>query len=543
VAAAPRLPAAARRFLRVRLVVGLSAAALVGLPALSAAPREHAGAALVLAGWVLVSSAALGLQARLRLGAVPLQLLALVGDSLTAALVVRATGALQSPRLLLLALPILAAGLRLHWRAGFIFGLGTALLYGLLAFERTQRAMGPEEIWSLVVFHTLLFAGMGAATGLLARRMAASLQEAARTRSELEAVRLSTDCIVASLTCGLIAVDASGVLRLLNPAGRVLLGLGDPGRELPAWVAERNQRLAEMLRAGLQGGAGVADAEVELARADGSRFPAWVKVAPIVSATGQRGGLVALFWDQTEQKRLAALAQRRERMAAVGELAAGLAHEIRNSLKPITGSIELLERRGGLPAEALPLFELITREADSLEAFIGQFLELSRDKALQWEAVDPEELIRREAEALEAARPRAGERVRVARGSGVRIRGDRDWLRLVFRNLLLNALEAAPDAAVQVRFEDFARGGRPWVRVRVRDGGAGLQGLTEGEAFLPFRTTKPQGTGLGLPTALRGVEQHGGRIAFEPPAQGGPSVVVELPVDGPGTSAAAGAAA
>jgi PAS domain S-box-containing protein len=521
------------RFLLARWLVGLLAAGLIGLQGAWLAQQPTVISGLVLAIWLSATTVAMAIAGRGRhaMSAAPVMAM-LLGDCIATAVVVRAAGSLYSPTLLLMALPVLGGGL-VFQRPGLLLGLFASLLYALIGFVDDRDGMLPRALWSLVAFHTLLFTSMGAAAGLLGRQMAASLREADETRTELAAVRLSTDRIFAALTCGLIAVDATGAVRTVNPEARRLLGLSGldgPDQAIAPALAERNQELMAMLAAGLAEER-PAEAELWLTGASGERFPAWVKLSPVGVGDGQPHGLVALISDLTEYKRLEALARQRERLAMVGELSAGLAHEIRNSLKPITGSIELLQDRMRVPPPAVPLMELITREAASLEAFLSQFLTLARDKTLKLEDIDLEDLLETEARALRVGLTHEDEPIRIVTGSTGqhRLRGDREWLRQVFRNVILNAIEADPQGRVEARLEQFERDGQAWIRARIVDHGPGLAGVDHREAFLPFRTTKPGGSGLGLPIAQRGVEEHGGRIAFDTSWPTGGCVIVELP--------------
>lgn len=512
---------APRKYLVIRAVVGLLAALLILLQGERTAWMAGAG----LSAWLTVTTLG-GLLGRWSLRTLAL---GLFGDSIVTATVVRATGGAHSPSLLLLTLPVLAGGLILLWRSGLILGLLTALLYGLIAAEQAYQGKLSGELWLLLTFHTLLFGCMGVAAGLLAKRMASSLREAAQSRLELQAYRLSTDHIIETLGCGLIALNADGSVQTLNPEARRLLGIPVVWQELPDPVRARNAELVALLNQGLQAGAQARDIELELWSAPETRIPGWVKIGPAVDADGHSRGLVAVLWDLTERKQLEAVARQRERMAMIGEMSAGLAHEIRNSLKPITGSIELLQAREDLPGQLAPIMELVTGEAAALEAFLSQFLELARDKSVKLEQIDLEDLIGTEIRALKVSGPWATREVVLTGEVGVVMQGDRAWLRQVFRNVMLNALEAAEQGRVEVRIEQFERDMRPWLRARVTDEGPGLVGVDQREAFHPFRTTKPKGTGLGLPIAQRGVTAHGGRIVFDPDWPHGGCVIIELP--------------
>jgi signal transduction histidine kinase len=464
----------------------------------------------------------------------------LIGDLVATAIAVRIAGDLAGPTLLLLAIPVLAGGLLLEWRAGLVLGLLAAIVSRALALlPGSGIAAAP---WTFGLHYVGAFATIGLAAGFLGTRHAASLRDAARSRSELEAMRSSTDRIVESLGCGLIAVDAADRLQTVNGEARRLLGLEGSIPEIEEQLARHHPRVRRLLSAH-RGDAAVRDGEGVL-RAPGRRpFPAWIKLAPVTDGGGASRGRVLLFWDLTERKRLERAARRSQRLGAVAELSGGLAHEIRNSLRPITGCAELLRSQGLLPETARPMMEIITREADSLEAFLSQFLALARDKSVKLEPFDLDELIRQEGHALTVAGSLAGGEVVVAEGGGVRLRGDRDWLRQVFRNLILNGMEAKPGGTVRVAFRRFRRHGRPWVRVTVEDDGPGIAPGDRRRVFRPFWSGKSAGTGLGLPIALRGVREHGGRIGLETRQTGGTAVRVDLPVNGPADRAVGSLAA
>ncbi|MBM3317299.1 MAG: PAS domain-containing protein [Candidatus Eisenbacteria bacterium] len=529
------------RFLQARAAVGACAALVVLLQGGGGQGAPHGGAALALLVWIGAGSLLPLLRAAARSPREALGVL-LALDTAAAAAVIWSAGGHTQPALLLLTLPIFAGALVLQWRAGLILGMEAALLYEGMALSAGSVPQGFSGLWSGIAYHAGVFVAIGLAAGFLGQRVAAQRRETEVARRELTAVQLGTDRIVECLGCGLIALDAAGEVRTVNRAARRMLGLNGEARELGEWLGPRNAPLARRLREAQRHGSAESEVEVQL-RGLRRGFPALVRTAPLVGTAGERHGLVALFWDLTERRAGEEAARQRERLAAVGELAAGLAHEIRNSLKPITGCVELIEKRGGVPEAQRPMMEVITREAASLEAFLSQFLALARDKTLKLEELELEELIGGEARALMLAEGRHAGRVVVADTSGVRLIGDREWLRQVFRNLILNGLEATTQGQVRVECLRFRRRGQAWVRVRVQDEGPGFRRLDFGEALKPFRSGKASGTGLGLPTALRGVREHGGRIVLGRESGPGATLWVELPLAGPGQSRQAGRAA
>jgi two-component system, NtrC family, sensor histidine kinase PilS len=545
------------RFIFIRGLVGLLAAAVIALQGFwNQNPQPVTTTALALVGWLAVSSLLCLVWHRLHSHSSGLIRVALFGDCIAMAAVVWATGSLHSPTLLLLALPVLAGGLLFCWGTGVMLGLFTAMLYGLLAMNQMQRGMLPGQLWSLVIFHTLTFTAMGAAAGLLSARIAASARDAAASaldaaasRSELRVVRMSTDRIIASLGVGVLVVDGAGLLVSTNRESERLLqidgtDLGTPISEsrLPSALVDIiNSSLSASLLASTNstiqdtasGATKIREQELNLPGSDGIEVPVLIKPALMGDETLGPEGVAILLWDLTERERQEAQIRRREQLAMIGELSAGLAHEIRNSLKPITGSIELLKHGAQKGVNTDEMMELITTESRSLEAFLSQFLTLARDKTLKFEAINLEDLIRREVRAIAVSRANGDGSIPFRSTCDTCIQGDREWLRQVFRNGLLNAFEADPEGAVQANCETFERDGRPWILVRIMDCGPGVQAEDAEDVFGPFQTTKLSGTGLGLPIARRGVEEHGGRIYFDTSWSRGACMVVELPVSGP----------
>ena len=523
-----------RRFFLARAVVG----ALIVLQLLvqGRSPGALSNAWIVpgLLAWIGIGSTAATVRPLLRRWPRATLGILLALDTVAAAAVIGASGGVGQPTLLWITLPILAGGLLLQWRAGLLLGLEAALLFEVLVLYQGGTLIGFGGLWPGIAYHTTVFVAIGLGAGVLGVRAAAQQREATAARRELERVQLSTDRIVESLGCGLIALDDAGQVRTVNRAARRMLRVAPVGgAHLGRLLGRRNGALVRILRTELRRRDEPREHEARLTGAEGGRFPALVRTAPLLDADGRCRGLVALIWDLTERKLQEEARRRRERLAAIGELAAGLAHEIRNSLKPITGCIELIEKRGRLDESARPMLDVITRESDALEAFLSQFLTLARDKTLKLEPVDLEDLIGNEVSALLAVDERRRERLRIKRGVPVSLRGDRKWLRQILRNLILNGLEASPHGRVTVEHERFQRRGAPWVRLRVSDEGPGFGRLDFSEALKPFRTGKAAGTGLGLSTAMRGIQEHGGRLALDPRGGEGTTVIVELPLAGP----------
>jgi PAS domain S-box-containing protein len=278
---------------------------------------------------------------------------------------------------------------------------------------------------------------------------------------------------------------------------------------------------------------GYLDEELLLRRQDGAHFPARVSALLLADEEGRPAGAVGTVRDVSEEKRneaerlrLQEELVRRERLSALGEMAAKIAHEIRNPLVSIASVLQVMADDVG---ERSPLYHdlgRIRRELDRLDAIVTDFLEFARPRPLRRRSVDLASLVR---EAMRLAATRLSER-------GVRVRLELDgappaWadeaaLVQVLWNLLRNAADAVRpggEVVICARAED---GG---VELSVRDDGVGIAPEVRERAFEPFFSTKPRGTGLGLAICRKIVEDHGGRIAMSSAEGEGTRVRVWLP--------------
>jgi signal transduction histidine kinase len=223
----------------------------------------------------------------------------------------------------------------------------------------------------------------------------------------------------------------------------------------------------------------------------------------------------------------------RDRLAALGEMAAGLAHEIRNPLGAIKGAAQLLLPSGdGAPPESRESREflgIIVEEANRLNRVVSQFLDYARPYQGNLEPLDVNEVVRKTAQLLPPGTPSSD--VQLQLGATPPVRGDAEQLRQVFLNLALNALQAMPDGGRLTisTVTRSSRGAPSAVEVRFQDTGRGIPSAAMKNLFIPFYTTKDKGTGLGLPISQRIVENHGGRIEVRSREGAGSTFAVVLP--------------
>ena len=234
--------------------------------------------------------------------------------------------------------------------------------------------------------------------------------------------------------------------------------------------------------------------------------------------------------DVTALRRLEAENEEARRLATVGEMVAGVAHEVRNPLQNVVMGLRRIASQGGGEV-ALEAVAQARAGADQIERLVADLLSFSRRLSLSLSTVDAGALVE---SALVDCHPAGGAAlpaVDLPGNGGLRFRADAFRMTQVLRNLVTNALEASPGpgtVSVSVRVD-----GPEYVEIAVADRGPGLPATVRERLFEPFVTTKPGGTGLGLAIARRLVEAHGGRLVFEDRPDGGTVVRVRLPRAGP----------
>ncbi len=323
--------------------------------------------------------------------------------------------------------------------------------------------------------------------------------------------------------------------RLLGLPPGANASLGAAGAERPAYRALHNSRELSPKELPLQHAAAkgieVRDVELEVARPGGEAAILLASAAPLFDEHGRPRGAVGTFLDVTERKRAQERALQTERLAAIGQMMTGLAHESGNALARSQACLEMLEWEVQDRPEALDLIGRIQKAQEHLKHLYEEVRGYAAPLKLQREPWDVRAVWRQAWEHL--ALQRQGRDTTLAEetaGLDLTCAVDPFRLEQVFRNVLENALAACRDPVrVAVVCEAAELDGRPAVRLALRDNGPGLAAEQRQRIFEPFFTTKTKGTGLGMAIAKRIIEAHGGRIAVGPGVSGGAEILITLP--------------
>lgn len=414
--------------------------------------------------------------------------------------------------------------LLLPLRPGLIMVAAGSAAYGitLLRGEETQvdAAFWGQALVFVAVFGVVAYLG-----GLLR----SAEQEQSALESELARVRLEADDILRHISAGIITVDGQGRLGFINPTAEALLGLAGAnliGRPVLDVLRERSPELFAAIGTGIFEGRRLSRAEGRVVQSDGRSFPIGLSTTTFPRPGEALPAVTAIFSDISDLERLEGLHRRAERLEAVAELSASLAHEIRNPLASIRSSVEQLARASQADADERFLSQLIVRESDRLSRLLTEFLDFSRVRA---DAFEPVELLglAREAARLVGEHPDLSARVSLAvEGAETMLEGDSDLLHRVLFNLILNAAQAIASTGsggrVTVRVDTPPARDLPMgrdfpepVRLRVTDDGPGIDPEVKPRLFEPFVSGRPGGSGLGLAIVQRAVEAHDGLVFLD----------------------------
>jgi two-component system sensor histidine kinase PilS (NtrC family) len=464
--------------------------------------------------------------------------LQILGDLSLVTVLVYTSGGPSSVFTFLYLVVIGSAAFLLYRTGAVVIASVAALLHGLMmelvAYDVLPRPpmaslprWGAERIAYNVAITVLGFYGVAFMVSYLSEKLRSAREELALRQRALSRIQSLYANVIASMSSGLVTADSRQRVTFLNQAGGELLGvvparvtgkpLSEIGLDLPsAWEEIRHRTRG---RAGYR-------AEIEIQRGDTRRVLGY-SVRALKDPDGDDGALI-LFQDLTEVKKLERQARFNEQLAAVGELAAGIAHEIRNPLASISGSVQVLSNELSVGSAERRLMEIIVSESNRLSKILEEFLRFVRPQERRMADFDVAlaiqevlDLFRLSDEISDAHRIEVD-----VRPASSPLSGDRDQIRQIIYNVAKNAVRAMPDggALTVVGREDGA-----WYSMKFCDTGRGMSEDEIARVFTPFSTAFDGGTGLGMAIVRRIVEDHGGAIDVESKPGEGTMVTVLLP--------------
>ena len=350
-----------------------------------------------------------------------------------------------------------------------------------------------------------------------------------KLRASLESMQMYYEDLLGSLQDAIIVVDPSGRVRSVNQAAEELTGLSaQPLEGRPFEQAFSNHRpLRELVRKTLESGRTHTDFDARLGRLDGSQVAVSAIASLISDTNGEARGVVLALREQTRIRELEEQLSRSDRLAALGTVAAGVAHEIRNPLAGLRGAAQLLEGERDFPSAFKEYTSVIIKEVDRLAAIVETLLSFATPRAPVLRPCNLHEIL--DSLLFLEQVPLRAFGVTAQRQYDPQlpeILADPAEIRQLFLNLIRNGVEAMPgggELSLRTRYERSAQQcrGLSVAVAEVVDQGGGIDPEIERHLFTPFLTTKEGGTGLGLAICLRIVEDHGGAMeATSQPGKG-----------------------
>ena len=476
--------------------------------------------------------------------------LQLLADSFFITAIIFSTGGIGSIFSFLYILNIINASIILYRRGGMIVASSCSILYGLLLdlhyyniiqplgnnWEKASQFQASNIFYIIVVniaaFYIVAF--LSSLPSEQARKSREELKEKEEDISKLEALN---EWIISSITSGLITIDEQKRIILFNPAAEKIFGMANQeviGKKIPdilpqidgyiADTQDENKLIPSMFR-------NFSDIKYQNVMGE-TLFLRFYMSPLVIPGTGQKGNIL-LFQDVTEMTEIEKEMKRVEGLALVGELAAGIAHEIRNPMASISGSIQILKEEMDTDEVNRRLMDIILREIDRLNHLINDFLKYARPKPFELREFSLNQLITESLLLLKnSGKWNKNIELKTELDSMDKIVSDPEQIRQVIWNILLNAVEALPGKGAlfvgtkSVTTETHGGKGSDTIEITVRDSGEGFSEKALAQMFSPFFTTKEEGSGLGLAIVKQIVEGLKGNVYGRNFPDGGAEIIL-----------------
>jgi two-component system sensor histidine kinase PilS (NtrC family) len=464
-----------------------------------------------------------------------------LADILLVTWLVSATGNVSSPYAALYVVIISIASLFVGPRGAMITSIVSAAAFNTSALLALS-GVGPYAVPGVTgesIANTIQFVGLSDVSFLIVDLLTAKLadrqtqsdvQLAAATRS-LADLRALHERIVESIRSGVITTDLQGHIYTFNAAAEEITGykaVDVRGHDASIFFGDMTRQIADSMTAAATGTVSPRF-QADCLTPNGLALRLGFSIAPLSGESGETSGMVITFQDLTDIRALEETSRRQDRMAAVGRLAASIAHEIRNPLAAMRGSIQMLRSEMEADTEQAQLMEIILRESDRLNKIVADYLNYARPRPAELKNVDISALV---ADTFKLLRNSAelSERHKLKEDLPNRpaiVSGDPEQLKQVCWNIARNALKSMPDDGIFSVSLTEVDGNR--LRLSFSDTGCGMSGEQVERLFEPFTSTTG-GTGLGLSIVYQIIRDHSGTINVRSLQGEGTTITIELPV-------------
>ncbi len=413
---------------------------------------------------------------------------------------------------------ILYAGVIAANRLGFIGSSSGSFNTPLATFRISAHVLG---FWAVAYLGTYLHRRLRVIEGELKEKI-----------DSLTQLQHLNEHIVSSIRSGLITTDLNGRIAVFNTAAQEITGRDARdmlGKTVDLVISE--DFWTRILHEDLLQNAKALRHEDWIALSNGTRKYLGFSVSPLMDQSQKSLGYIISFQDLTEITRLEEEVRLKDRMAVIGRMAAGIAHEIRNPLTSMRGSVEILRSHANLPRKDERLLDILIRESDRLNNFVEDFLCFARPRQFAKSAIDLTQILR-DSVALLKNNPEIRDTHSVflnIESQPVKILGSADQLNQVFWNLSQNAIRAMPNGGelkIHIR-----KASEETAEIWFQDNGTGMSEEEKERIFQPFHSGFKGGHGLGLSIIFQIMEEHRARISFESEQGKGTKVTLRFPLE------------
>lgn len=405
----------------------------------------------------------------------------------------------QSLFLFMYLVVIILAGLIFEYRGAFLVAVISSIGFTVASW------FGPEvkamSFLFMLILNNIAFYAVAAISGYLSTQLNLFAQKIESQNLSMRVIQELNQLIIETIPSGLMTVTSDGTILQSNPGAEVVFAeSGIEGKNLKSYFPEAQINLAKTTEA--------QKLELKYSKNGDDRLLG-LSILPQYSDHLIDKTFLVILEDLTQMRKLEFAVRQSEKMAAVGQLAAGIAHEIRNPLAGISGSVELLSQQFSSEDDK-KLGKIILKEIGRLNNLISEFLDFSKPEKPPVDSVEMSSLVK---EVLQSAKFSANASIKVEESlaAGAMILGHRDKLKQALLNIVINAFQAMdqrPNPTLKVSTFDKD----DMVFVRIEDNGCGMKPETRKRMFEPFLTTKPKGTGLGLAITHKILEAHFAQI-------------------------------
>ena len=466
-------------------------------------------------------------------------------DICIATWLIYSTGDVESPFLALYLVIIFAACALLGRTGVSLVGALAGVLYvivGVLTMSRiVPRAVGwsayegAHLAWTQLMFSLNLIAIFAVATlsSQLAERIRRSEAQLANATKDLADYRLFNDRIIESMRSGLVTTDLAGRIITFNRAAEEITGYRATdvrGEEIFAIFGD----IGNQIEAGLESirtRTRLPRFDIGCKTADGHEIHLGFSVAPLVDEVDASRGYVLTFQDLTEVMELEREVRRQERLAALGKMAAGLAHEIRNPLASMRGSVQVLASEISFSPDQSQLMQIVLRESDRLNRIVSDFLTYARPPKIERAVIELSSLLSETIALLRNSPELLSEHIITEQypDEPMLYQADPNQIRQIFWNLARNAIQAMPNGG-ELRVGLDAKPNRD-ISIAFSDTGDGMSREQKDRLFEPFNSSSG-GTGLGMAIVYQLVRDHNGKIIVDSESGRGTRIAIKLPASG-----------